>query len=108
MNVEHTNTPIGMVKVNPIRVVHLFNKRTGKGGLTIGYMPVISDAAGNPRGIFARVAVAYCRPDERYSRKIGAARVEDLISLGQNILVPIYCTPHPTKTLIAMFGDFIE
>lgn len=108
MNVEHTNTPIGMVKVNPIRVVHLFNKRTGKGGLTIGYMPVIRDAVGNPRGIFARVAVAYCRPDERYSRKIGAARVEDLISLGQNILVPIYCTPHPTKTLIAMFGDFIE
>lgn len=93
-------------RVNHIRIVHLFNKKDARGGVTIAYMPTLQDADGNPQGKFAYVSVSYCRTNEMYNRKLG----EKLVLINQYnehaILLPIYQDGHPVRELKYIFDGF--
>ena len=92
---------------NFIRVVHFFDKDYAYGGITVAYMPVQCDTkTGYPRGKFARVAVAYCRPEDRYSRKTGEILAINNLLCGENILLPIYENGHPVRFLRNMFFNY--
>jgi hypothetical protein len=86
------------------RIVHLFDKDDPQGGITIAYTPVLSDSKGTPTGTFARVAVAYCHPNDRYSRKAGQTKALTNLSKGAYILLPVYAHGHPVRELKRIFS----
>lgn len=91
---------------NHIRIVHLFNKEDARGGITIAYAPAIYDDLGNPKGKFAAVSVAYCRPNEMYNRKLGEKVALTNMYDDKYILMPIYQDKHPVHELKFMFEGF--
>lgn len=94
---------------NPIyRYVYFFNKDNPKGGVTIGFVPVLRDSKGYPQGIFALVAVAYCNPNDQFSRPKGREMVSSMLNAGEAILLPIYTDKAPVRFLANMFDDYVE
>lgn len=89
-----------------IRVVHFFDKHfPDMGGCTVAYYPEVHDSAGFPQGKFARVAVAWCKPGDRYSRTRGQEIATYNLLEGECVLMPIYQFKHPVKALRAVFSD---
>ncbi len=103
MQTTQDTTFAEVIEREHIRVVHLFDRYHPYGGCTIAYRPERHDATGYPIGKFARVAVTYCHPQYRYSRKLGRTlAVENLLS-GENILMPLYVNKTPVKDLQMIF-----
>ena len=94
--------------IDPVRVIHLFDKSFPRdGGMTIAYCPVLYNPdTGRSTGNFARVSVTYCKRGDTYNRKLGEATVRSYMMQGAYILMPIYASNHPTKTLIDIFKRF--
>lgn len=90
-----------------VRVVHLFDKSSAQGGLTIAYRPQICDSKGYPKGRFADVALAWCSPRDRYDRKLGELIALRKLELGECVLLPLYDIGHPVRELKAMFETYI-
>jgi hypothetical protein len=93
-----------LIKSEHIRIVHLFDHDYPYGGCTIAYKPERFDGTGYPIGKFARVAVAYCSPLDRYSRKLGRHLAVSNLLVGENILMPIYINGTPVKDLQTVFS----
>lgn len=94
-----------LIAMHHIRVVHLFDKESPRGGCTVAYMPEIHDGAGYPKGKFARVAVAWCNPSDTYDRKTGELIAVELLLDGNCVLMPIYPGGHPVRRLRSMFYE---
>ena len=88
------------------RIIHLFNKDYAKGGITVGYYPLLSKPDGYPVGIFAEVAFAYCKPSEMYSRRLGEQLVLRKLYDGNSSVMPIYVTGHPFNFIKNIFADY--
>lgn len=86
-----------------VRIVHIFSKHNPRGGVTIGYYPVLSDGNGDPQGDFAYVSVAYCKKGEMYNRKLGESLVLTRLEEGEYVRLPIYKYGHPVHELKEMF-----
>ena len=88
---------------NHVRVVHIFNKKNAKGGITICYRPALHDSKGNPIGDFGMVSVAYCRATEMYSRKCGERCALHKMYDSQYVTLPIYRNKRPVRTILNIF-----
>lgn len=97
-------------QLNPVipRYVYFFNKNKPKGGVTIGYVPVLRDSKGYPQGTFALVAIAYCNPMDQFSRPKGREMVSSMLNAGEAILLPIYTDNAPVRFLADMFDTYLD
>lgn len=88
------------------KVLHLFQKDSNRGGATIAYAPELATSTSTPRGKFARVAIAWCAPEDQYSRKVGERIALRRLMDFQSVLLPIYSMQYsPEQILRDMFVD---
>lgn len=89
------------------RVIYLFDKHgKAQGGVTIAYAPVLHDSKGNPKGLFADVAVSYCSPKDKFCRKTGREVAKGNLLAGISIRLPVYQHGHPVRFLKEVFADY--
>lgn len=68
-----------------IGIVHIFNKYTRKGGLTVAYRKV----SPHESGVMVEVAVATCSQEDCFSRKLGTSIAIEKFIAGEVIQLPL-------------------
>ncbi len=102
------------IKVNHVRVVHLFDKYDPRGGITVAYKPTKIDyKTGRHKGIYADVAASYCSYEDQYSRVLGTELAVARLAKGHSLRLPIYARdnsvdfmPHPVYEIKRIFGEY--
>ncbi len=100
------------IKVNNVRVVHLFDKDYPFGGVTVAYKPSkVDPKTGRHKGLYADVAAAYCSVEDQYSRVLGREMAIARLARGKSLRLPLYALdnsvdfkPHPVNNIKLIFG----